>query len=90
MRKELKDKGHLLNQTLILKYSPRLRRMGDDCLNRFRGMFAFAIWDNNRKLLFLARDRLGKKPLVYTNKDRHLAFASEIKALLQIPESKER
>ncbi len=56
-----------------------------DCLSRFRGMFAFAIWDSNMKRLFLARDRLGKKPLVYFFQNGHFAFASEIKALLQVP-----
>lgn len=56
-----------------------------ECLNRFRGMFAFAIWDANLKQLFLARDRLGKKPLVYFEKNGRFIFASEIKAVLQAP-----
>jgi asparagine synthase (glutamine-hydrolysing) len=58
---------------------------GVECLHHFRGMFAFAIWDSNLQRLFLARDRLGKKPLVYFNRNGRFAFASEIKALLQIP-----
>jgi len=58
---------------------------GVECLNHFRGMFAFAIWDSNLQRLFLARDRLGKKPLVYFHQNGHFAFASEIKALLQVP-----
>ena len=56
-----------------------------ECLIHFRGMFAFAIWDSNLHRLFMARDRLGKKPLVYFCHNGHFAFASEIKALLQIP-----
>lgn len=59
---------------------------GVECLNFFRGMFAFAIWDSNLQRLFLARDRLGKKPLVYFHQNTQFAFASEIKALLQMPE----
>ena len=62
------------------------QKMGRECLERLNGMFAFAIWDTIEKTLFLARDRIGKKPLYYYHGggDR-LAFASEIKSLLQLP-----
>jgi asparagine synthase (glutamine-hydrolysing) len=55
---------------------------GEDCLQKFRGMFAFAIWDNRRKRLFAARDRLGIKPFYYTYQNGTLLFASEIKSIL--------
>jgi asparagine synthase (glutamine-hydrolysing) len=58
---------------------------GEACVERLRGMFAFAIWDARRRRLVLARDRLGKKPLYYWHRDGLLVFASEPKALLRHP-----
>ncbi len=61
-------------------------RYGSSCLERLRGMFAFAIWDEQNRLLFLARDRLGKKPLYYYYDEEQFLFASEPKGILQDPE----
>ena len=58
---------------------------GEACVERLRGMFAFAIWDARRRRLVLARDRLGKKPLYYWHRDGLLVFASEPKSLLRHP-----
>ena len=60
-------------------------REGVECLKRLRGMFAFAIWDTRAKALFMARDRIGVKPLCYHTDERGITFASEIKAVLQDP-----
>ncbi len=61
---------------------------GIDCLERFRGMFAFALWDQRERELWLVRDRIGIKPLYYSMHHGRITFASEIKALLKDPEQK--
>jgi asparagine synthase (glutamine-hydrolysing) len=58
------------------------QRWGKECLNRFNGMFAFSIWDKEKKELFIARDRMGIKPLYYHLNAGHLLFSSEIRPLL--------
>jgi asparagine synthase (glutamine-hydrolysing) len=60
-------------------------KVGVQCINDFNGMFAMAIWDTQDKKLYLFRDRFGVKPLVYYWNGKDLAFASQIKALLQLP-----
>lgn len=59
---------------------------GTDCLSKMRGMFSFALWDAGKKRLFMARDRLGKKPLVYAQIPQGIVFGSELKALLEHPD----
>jgi asparagine synthase (glutamine-hydrolysing) len=86
IRVRLEKKGHVFksrSDTEVILHS--YEEWGVDCLKQFRGMFAFGIWDSRRKRLFLARDRLGKKPLVYYFKNGRFVFASEIKAILQDP-----
>lgn len=61
---------------------------GEGCLNLFNGIFAFAVWDKGKRELFLARDRIGVKPLFYSVTNKGLVFASEIKALFAHPEIK--
>jgi asparagine synthase (glutamine-hydrolysing) len=87
LRRHLLSRGHQLNsrtdsETIIHLYEEE----GVECLKRLNGMFAFALWDDRHKRLWLARDRLGVKPLVYSWNGRRLTFASEIKAILCDPD----
>ncbi len=84
LRKELEAAGHRFktrSDTEVILHG--YEQWGTDCVSRFNGMFAFAIWDRNRQRLFVARDHLGIKPLYYTQIGDRLLFASEIKALLE-------
>ena len=74
-------KSHCDTETIIHAYE----QWGDQSVTRYRGMFAYAIWDQNKRQLFCVRDRLGIKPFYYYWDGRLFAFASEIKALLQHP-----
>src|SRR3989344_5444359 len=83
---ELEARGHKFKsdtdtETIVHAYE----EYGEECVQKLNGMFAFAIWDarKGKKQLFLARDRIGIKPLYYTYDGKMLAFASEIKALLE-------
>ncbi len=80
---DLKSKGHTFKsktdtEVIIHAYE----EYGIDCLHRFNGMFAFAIWDDRKKRLFCARDRMGIKPFYYYSDDEKFHFASEIKAII--------
>jgi asparagine synthase (glutamine-hydrolysing) len=86
LRPTLEAAGHRYTtrcdtETILHAYE----EFGPECLSCFRGMFAFAIWDNRARRLFAARDRLGKKPFYYYWDGRFFAFSSEIKALLRHP-----
>jgi asparagine synthase (glutamine-hydrolysing) len=86
LRVELVARGHKFRTTsdtevIVHAYE----EYGRDCLSRFRGMFAFALWDTRTRTLLLARDRIGKKPLYYYRGSDRFVFGSEIKALLADP-----
>lgn len=86
LREFLLGKGHVFKtktdtETIVHLYE----ELGPACVEKLRGMFAFAIWDENQNTLFLARDRVGIKPLYYSLSNESLVFASEIKAILADP-----
>jgi asparagine synthase (glutamine-hydrolysing) len=86
LRKDLEKRGHRYRtksdtETIVHLYE----EYGRDCVKYLRGMFAFAIWDRPKRQLFIARDRLGIKPLYYRYDGKTLLFGSEIKAILAYP-----
>jgi asparagine synthase (glutamine-hydrolysing) len=86
LQKELESAGHRFKSrcdTEVIVHA--YEEWGSRCVERFRGMFAFAVYDARRHELFLARDRLGIKPLVYSQEPGRIAFASEFQALEQLP-----
>ena len=91
LRPQLEQKGHVFrshtdSEVILHAYE----EWGDGCVHRLRGMFAFALYDQNRRRLLLARDRIGIKPLYYSWQNGRLRFASEIKALLADPQLERR
>jgi len=89
LRGELEKRGHRFStntDTEVIVHA--YEEWGYDCVNRFNGMFAFALWDTENRKLFIARDRIGIKPLYYAIIDNQFIFASEIKAILLHPDYK--
>lgn len=86
LRKKLEHQGHTFKsdsdtEVIIHLYEEK----GTSCFEDLRGMFAFAIWDENKQQLLIAKDRIGKKPLFYTFQNNKLIFASELKAIASLP-----
>ena len=86
LRKDLEARGHVFRTTSDTEVILHLyAAYGDGCLSRLNGDFAFAIWDDERQRMFLARDRMGVRPLFYAQHRGAVYFASEVKALLTVP-----
>jgi len=87
LRKDLEAKGHSFYTDTDTEVIVHLyEEYGADCVSKLRGMYAFAVWDENNGRLLLARDRLGIKPLFFGEFGGRLIFASELKSLLQLPD----
>ena len=91
LRLELKGRGHRFSttsdtETIVHLYEDH----GARAVEKLRGMFAFAVWDSKRRTLLLARDRIGIKPLFYALFPGGIAFGSELKSLLQLPQTERR
>ena len=87
LRQGLLEKGHRFQSNSDTEVILHLyQAFGEGCLERLRGMFAFGVWDREREEMFLARDRIGVKPLYYAERGGRLLFASELKAILKHPE----
>lgn len=87
IKASLKSRGHRFRtssdtETIVHAYE----EWGENAIERLRGMFAIALWDERQQKLVLARDRVGKKPIYYYQDDKKLIFASEIKAILEVPD----
>src|SRR5436189_2817576 len=86
LRADLERQGHVFytgsdTEVIVHLYE----QYGESCLSKLRGMFAFAIWDERRRQLFVARDRLGVKPLFFGEAGGRFVFGSELKVILQDP-----
>lgn len=91
LTRQLRRRGHTFTTASDTEVIVHLyEELGEDCVHQLRGMFAFAVWDKSRRQLFVARDRLGIKPLYYTQVGKRLVFGSEIKSILQHPEVQAR
>lgn len=87
LRRELESSGHRFRtrtDTEVIVHA--YEQWGTKCIEHLHGMFAFGIWDQGRRQLFLGRDRVGKKPLFYTKVGHRLFFASELQGLLAVPD----
>ncbi|WP_166831450.1 asparagine synthase (glutamine-hydrolyzing) [Thalassoroseus pseudoceratinae] len=88
LRSDLQSRGHQFrtdSDTEVIVHA--YEEYGDDCVDHFRGMFVFAIWDTRKHRGLIARDRIGQKPLFYREHAGRVVFASELKALLQLPDA---
>lgn len=86
LRNTLRELGHMFythSDTEVVLHA--YAQWKEECVNKFNGIFAFGVWEVNRKRLFLARDRIGVKPLFYKQHQNGLLFASEIKTILRYP-----
>jgi asparagine synthase (glutamine-hydrolysing) len=89
LRTDLEARGHTFKSTTDTEVIVHLyEELEEGCVARLRGMFAFAVWDERKKVLLLARDRIGVKPLYYINTGQTLLFGSEMKSILTDPSVK--